>query len=89
MHVAKSFPYYLNLNFSVLGLYVLLVPSSIRANEVDGEVFVCVEASPGGPVLQERTIRIGTQDGSAIGRVTSNVLCNQHSNGTTLGDVLL
>ena len=40
-------------------------------------------------MLQDRTVRIGTQDGSAIGRVTSNVLCNLHSNGTTSGDVRL
>ena len=49
-------------------LYVGLVPRYIGANEGDGEVFVCVRVVPGGPVLQDRRVRIGTQDNSAIGR---------------------
>ena len=56
--------------FSISVLYVGLVPTFMEVNEADGEVFACVqvfETYPG-PVIRDLTVRIGTQDDTAVGR---------------------
>ena len=65
---------HLILLFSVSVLLVGLSPLSVGVGENDQEVFVCVSVFSGGPVLSDRRVRIGTEDGTAVGMLLSRII---------------